>query len=258
MQNLVKIGTSGWSFKDWRGPLYPTEISNDNLLSYYAKHFNCCEVNFTYYKIPNPDTFASWIKDTPSEFEFTVKFHQETTHKQGNPIESAKLLDSAVAPLKEAGKFTGFLAQFPYAFKNDESGRRLLSRLRDALPDIPIFVEFRHDSWLKDPVYDFLRQHQLGYVCVDEPQLNGLIPPQALTTTDVGYVRLHGRNSKTWWNSKAGDRYDYSYSKDELQEWVDRLQEMKHRVSKLYIFFNNCHHGQAPLNAQTMQSLFKE
>jgi len=257
MSAPIYIGTSGWSFKDWRGPFYPAEISNDDLLPYYAKHFKCTEINFTYYKIPEPKVFEQWVEKTPDDFEFTVKLNRETTHQKKNQIEAAKSLDEAIAPLKKSGKFTGYLGQFPYAFKNNEANRKLLYKIRESLPNESIFVEFRHDSWLKDPVYNFLEQHELGYVCVDEPQMKGLLPPQNITTTEVGYIRLHGRNSTTWWDSEAGDRYDYSYSKDELKEWVDRLQEMKNRVSKLYIFFNNCHHGQAPLNAQTMQSLFE-
>lgn len=257
MTTQIKIGTSGWTFSDWRGPFYPAEISDEKLLPFYAQRFPCTEVNFTYYKIPDPHVFEHWVEITPDNFEFTVKFNKATTHQHTNPIEAAEALNDAVAPLIESGKFSGYLGQFPYAFKNEEENRKLLRNLRKTLTDIPIFVEFRHESWLKQPVYDFLRQHQLGYVCVDEPQMKGLLPPQNITTTDMGYVRFHGRNSATWWNSNAGDRYDYSYSKEELGEWVEQLQEMKNRVTKLYIFFNNCHHGQAPLNAQTMQSLFQ-
>ncbi len=235
---------------------YPEKIPNDELITYYTKYFHCAEVNTTYYHIPPHKIFEQWAENTPDDFQFTVKLNRLTTHAGENPLQAARDLNDAVKPLKDTQKFAGFLGQFPYAFKNNESNRNLLHSLRSALPDEPIFVEFRHHSWLKKPVYQLLQRNQLGYVCVDEPPLKGLLPPQSIVTTETGYVRFHGRNSETWWNSEKGDRYDYSYTTNELQEWVDRLEQMRTRVSKLYIFFNNCYHGQAPLNARQMQSLF--
>lgn len=226
------------------------------MFAYYTRFFHCAEINSTYYNIPNPKVFQTLAEDSPEGFEFIVKFHRETTHTRETPIKAVQALQEVTKPLRESGKFSGYLGQFPYSFKNDEDSRRLLSDIRSALPDVPIFIEFRHISWDKDPVYNYLRQNNLSYVCVDEPPLRGLLPPQTLATTNEGYVRLHGRNTKTWWHSEKGDRYDYSYSDNELQEWVERLQEMQKRVSKLYIFFNNCHHGQAPLNARQMQAFF--
>lgn len=256
MTARIHIGTSGWSFDDWKGPFYPDKLAKGEMLNYYSKYFNCSEINSTYYNIPHSKVFENLAGKTADDFQFTVKFNRRTTHESQDPLRAANALDTTIDPLKQSGKFAGYLAQFPYSFKNTGSSRKLLHRLRETLPDDPIFVEFRHKSWLKDPVYEFLQKNDLGYVCVDEPPLNWLLPPQTVTTTETGYVRLHGRNSTTWWNSDAGDRYDYSYSKEELEEWVERIQQMQSKVSKIYIYFNNCHHGQAPLNAQTMMSLF--
>jgi len=257
MTATLHIGTSGWSFQDWKGPFYPADLPKGDMLSYYTQYFNCSELNSTYYNIPNTKVFESLAKKVPEDFRFTVKFNRETTHKNNKPLDAVKSLEEVIQPLKDAGKFAGYLGQFPYSFRNRGSNRRLLHQIRETLPDDPIFVEFRHKSWLKDPVYDYLRKNKLGYVCVDEPQLEGLLPPQTVATTDTGYIRLHGRNSETWWNSDVGDRYDYSYNSGELEEWVERIQQMQSKVSRIYIYFNNCHHGQAPLNAQTMLGFFE-
>lgn len=226
------------------------------MFAYYARYFQCAEINSTYYAIPKPSVFETLANDAPEGFQFLVKLHKETTHGGEHPLAAVQALHEVTTPLREAGKFSGYLGQFPYAFKNTEQSRQLLANLRTKLPEAPLFIEFRHTSWVKQPVYDFLSSHDLGYVCVDEPPLKGLLPPQMITTTGTGYIRLHGRNAKTWWHSDKGDRYDYLYTDDELREWVSRVQEMQNRVSKLYIFFNNCHHGQAPLNAQQMQAFF--
>jgi len=256
MNGQVHIGTSGWSFRDWKGVFYPKDLPDKERFAYYTRFFDCAEINSTYYAIPKPKVFETLAESAPEGFQFLVKLHKETTHAGDNPLAAVQALHEVTTPLREAGKFAGYLGQFPYAFKNDEGSRRLLAGLRSELPEVPVFIEFRHASWLKQPVFEYLATHDLGYVCVDEPSLKGLLPPQTITTTGTGYIRLHGRNAGTWWHSDKGDRYDYSYSEDELQEWVTRIQEMQKRVSKLYIFFNNCHHGQAPLNARQMQAFF--
>ena len=118
--------------------------------------------------------------------------------------------------------------------------------------EIPLYVEFRHSSWVKDATYNFIKENGIGYCCVDEPELKGLLPPQSIATTDVGYVRFHGRNEKTWWDSSKGDRYDYLYGERELSEWLEKIRELRSKTSKTYLFFNNCHQGQAVKNAKML------
>jgi uncharacterized protein YecE (DUF72 family) len=93
---------------------------------------------------------------------------------------------------------------------------------------------------------------------VDEPRLKGLVPPIARVTAGIGYVRLHGRNAKNWWRGSSGgggDRYDYLYSEEELKEWVTKIKGMVREATKTYVFFNNCHAGQAARNAKLMKEL---
>ena len=253
----IQIGTSGYSFQDWRNVFYPQDIPNGEMLSFYSQYFSCAEINSTYYRIPHPRVFQHMVHKTPPKFEFIVKVHADVTHTRKDPDRSVADLIEALQPVVEEGKFYGFLAQFPYSFKNRFESRKYLIHLSEIIGDWPIFTEFRHRSWAIPPLYDFLKQHGISYVCVDEPGLPNLIPPQCVTTTDIGYVRFHGRNKETWWNRDKGDRYDYMYSKTELEQWKQDITGILERVKKLYLFFNNCYHGQAARNAIDMKALFE-
>ena len=254
----IQIGTSGYSFQDWRGVFYPFDIPDGNMLNFYSKHFSCAEINSTYYRIPHPRVFQHMANKTPANFDFVVKVHAEVTHKRKDPDISIADLFEAVQPLIDNGKFFGFLAQFPYSFKNNFESRKYLLHVSEQIGEWPLFLEFRHLSWDTPPIYNLLKQQKIGYVNVDEPELPNLLPPQNVTTTDIGYFRFHGRNKNTWWDRDRGNRYDYLYSKTELEQWKQRVATIIDRVKKLYLFFNNCHHGQAAQNAFDMKALFAE
>ncbi len=258
LEPRVIVGTSGYSFPDWVGPFYPPGTPSGEFLRHYARHFSAVEVNFTYYRIPHPRVLAQMEAKTPPHFRFIVKLNQAMTHEgSGDPALYREFLDCC-APLAQAGKLDGFLAQFPWAFKHGAAARSQLARMREQLGTAPLWVEFRHDSWLQPDLADFLRGHGIGYCDVDEPRLHGLIPPTGMVTIDDAYVRLHGRNATNWWGRGGGDRYDYDYSEDELREWLGRLKELADKARKTYLFFNNCHAGQAARNAKLMQELLRQ
>jgi len=254
----IRIGTSGYSFRDWIGPFYPAGTAKSDMLPYYAQRFNCVEVNSTYYRIPHPAVFYHMSQKTPDDFTFIVKVNRETTHTRKENAAACQQLLESVHPLIESGKFDGFLAQFPYSFKNNGPNRRYLIETRNWLGTYPLHVEFRHRSWSEPGIYQLLKSQDIGYVCVDEPDLGQMLPPQDISTTNTGYVRFHGRNASTWWHPEKGDRYDYRYSRAELQDWKGRIEKMLNEVKKLYLFFNNCHHGQAPENAFDFIDLLQE
>ena len=93
---------------------------------------------------------------------------------------------------------------------------------------------------------------------MDEPRLPGLMPPVTMLTAEDAYVRLHGRNADNWWGRGGGDRYDYDYSKAELEEWVRKIADLAQRARSTYVFFNNCHAGHAARNAKLMQELLRQ
>ncbi len=254
----ILIGTSGYSFEDWKGVYYPMDIPKGKMLDYYAKEFKTVEINSTYYRIPNQAVFYHLNRKTPPDFEFISKVHQDVTHKRQGVEESMGNLHEVLKPLKAAGKMKGFLAQFPWGFKYSPQNLDYLQKIKDLSGTFPLFVEFRNRSWVRDTVYQFLKDRQIGYCNVDEPGLTSLIPPQDIATTSIGYVRFHGRNAKNWWGKSGGDRYDYDYSPEELSEWLGRIRSLAQKTQKTYLFFNNCHMGHAVVNARQMEELLRQ
>src|SRR4029450_10582039 len=112
----VRIGTSGYSFKDWVGPFYPAGTRPEQQLEYYAQHFDCLELNVTYYRIPDPKLLSGIEQRTPPGFEFIVKLHGDVTHARSGDSDIDRAFHDSVQPLLEADKMKGFLAQFPYSF----------------------------------------------------------------------------------------------------------------------------------------------
>ncbi len=255
MPGKILIGTSGYSFDDWRGVYYPVDIEKGKMLDYYARDFKTVEINSTYYRIPNQAVFYHLNRKTPPRFEFISKVHADVTHKRERVADSMEALHQVLAPIKMAGKLHGFLAQFPWGFKYSPGNLAYLAQVKELSGEVPLFVEFRHRSWVRDDVYQYLQDHQIGYCNVDEPRFSSLIPPQDIATTPVGYVRFHGRNARNWWGKSGGDRYDYDYSREELSGWVGRIRSLQQKTQKTYLFFNNCHMGHAVVNAKQMQEL---
>ena len=253
----IKIGTSGYSYEDWRGAFYPSDLPANKMLEYYTRYFQTVELNATYYTIPKINTFQRLAEKTPAQFEFIVKVHQETTHRRKENDKVIRQLLEAVKPLIDHNKLHGFLAQFPYSFKNNEENRRYLVQTKSLLGDHPMFVEFRNYTWLSSSLHDFLKENNIGYVNVDEPRLKGLLPKQDLVTNKIGYIRMHGRNEKDWWDGQGSARYDYEYNEPELKEWLIHISNILKKTFKSYIFFNNHPTGKAVKNAEQMMEILK-
>lgn len=252
----IRIGTSGYSFDDWMENFYPQGTAKGKMLDYYVRHFPTVEINSTYYRIPSPMAMNTMAKKAPEGFDFIIKVPQTFTHQRMNLESDLTKYCKAVKPIEDSGKLSGLLAQFPYSFKFNQNNLDYICIINNLLSPRSLFVEFRHNSWVNRNMYDRLRNEGIGYVCVDEPPLNGLLNPDCFATTDTAYIRLHGRNAREWWNGGAL-RYDYNYSKDELEEWRLKLikLEEKKKVNKVYMFFNNCHAGHAVSNALGMNHI---
>lgn len=241
---MIRLGTSGFSYDDWIGPVYPPDLPRRQWLAHYAREFATVELNVTYYRVPGRKTVEGWVANTPADFVFSVKAHGSLTHERTEP-DFAGFLQS-LQPLTESGKLACILAQFPYAFHPTPENRAYLGVLRDGLAEAPTVVEFRDSGWVEDSTFERLRQLGLGYCCVDEPQLKGLMPPLAMATSRVAYVRFHGRNSAKWWDhEQAWERYDYTYAAHELREWLPRLRTLEAESSLTLVYANNHYRGQS-------------
>lgn len=253
----VRIGTSGYSFADWRGSFYPENIDKGKMLEHYVQHFDTVEINTTYYRIPHPRVFENMVKKTPDGFDFMVKVPQSFTHRRSDLEGDRAKFHEALTPLAESGKLVGLLAQFPYSFKFSADSLDYLSICREAVAPFTLFVEFRHNGWVNRTMYDHLRTEKIGYVAVDEPDLHGLLKPDCFATTETAYIRLHGRNAEQWWDG-GPLRYDYDYSEEELKYWKDKVRKISRKVKATYVFFNNCHLGQAVRNASQFAEMLRQ
>jgi uncharacterized protein YecE (DUF72 family) len=256
----IRIGTSGYSFDDWVGSFYPPALRRTERLAFYSRHFDVVEINATYYRIPSRASFEAMARKTPPDFTFIVKGPRSMTHDRD--LSGAFPTDwdtfiSAVEPLREAEKLDGILLQFPYAFRYGRASLDYLKRVRDRLGFHRVFVEFRHVSWNSDDTFEYLRRHRIGYCAVDEPELPGLMPPVVRQTGNVGYIRFHGRNRTNWWGDGRGDRYDHTYTRSELDEWIGKIRELASQTARTYVFFNNCHDGQAVQGARLLADMLK-
>jgi uncharacterized protein YecE (DUF72 family) len=245
----IEIGTSGWHFDDWAGVFYPLRVTQDHWLEYYSSRFNVGEMNSSYYRLPSKAAVEAIQRKTPEHFRLFVKLHGDATHVRKDPASSVQALLKCIAPLQSSGKLLGLLAQFPASFKRTAENEKYLFDLNRLTKDNRLCAEFRDSSWDHESLRERMRAENITWVCPDEPKLPNLMKPEIHVTSDILYIRLHGRNRMTWYDSTAGDRYDYNYSESELEEWGSRLLDFKQEMPGGYLFFNNCHLGQAVKNA---------
>jgi uncharacterized protein YecE (DUF72 family) len=253
---VIRIGTSGFSYDDWIGPVYPPDLPARDQLSFYAREFSTVELNVTYYRVPEPRTVYGWARKTPDDFLFSVKAFQGLTHERAEPDFAGFV--AALGPLVESGKLGCVLAQFPYSFHPGPEGVDYLRRLREGFGTLPVVVELRNAGWVKPETFELLHGLALGYCCVDEPRLKGLMPPIAVTTGPVAYVRFHGRNAAKWYaHDEAWERYNYLYEETELREWVPKLKELDQQAPVTLVYFNNHYQGKAAKGARDLAPLLQ-
>jgi len=267
---LVKIGTSGFSFPDWRGVVYPRNIEPKDALQYYERElgFDTVEINFTYYTLPGVKTIEGLVRKTTEKFDFVIKGFKGMTHdpfdnrlekrpEMAEVKEAFKKFLYSMKPLIESKKLGGILLQFPVFFYPLSESRDYILQCKEWLGDLPLVIEFRNRAWARPETFAFLRDNGLAYCMVDEPKLPRLMPLVEEVTSSIGYLRLHGRN-ENWFNVPTSQRYNYSYSDSELREFIDPIKKIHQKAQKGYIFFNNCHAGAAARNALQMKSLLSE
>ena len=260
---MLKIGTSGYSFPDWKGTVYPKNIRQSEILEYYAHQlkFDTVEINFTYYRQPSTKTLEAMTRKVSPHFQFTIKAYKGMTHDiltedwhvRENP-DAFKEFGEGIVPLVEKNQLGCVLFQFPTVFFPKSETKEYLLKCKEWMPQIPLVIEFRNKAWIKDWTFDFLRENDLGYCCVDEPSLPKLVPFVPKVTSDIAYFRFHGRNTN-WFNVPTSERYNYLYSDDELKTFVPIIENISQNVPHTYVFFNNCHAGSAAKNARRIKDL---
>jgi uncharacterized protein YecE (DUF72 family) len=255
---VIYLGTSGYSYDDWKGVFYPAEVPSHGRLAYYAAQFDTVELNFTYYRMPIAEQLQGMADQTPEGFRFSVKVHQDITHqRRGDPAPFVQF-QSGVAALQHAAKLGAVLLQFPHSFRNVKENVYYLEHCFKQLRELPLVVEFRSNDWITQRTLSLLREWGAGFCNVDMPELPGLMPRTSIVTSPIAYVRLHGRNAQKWCkHDEPWERYDYSYQEDELAEWVPHLIKMSEQAQDVYVFANNHWQGQSIATVRQLKMLLE-
>lgn len=257
---IVRVGPAGWSYEDWQGIVYPPGMgSRVHPVEFLAQFFDTIEINSTFYRPPAARTSASWAKKAAGNdrFKYTVKLWQRFTHERDEwPSEDeVTAFTSGIAPLAVEGRLGAVLVQFPWSFKRTPESREWLARVLDTFAEFPLALEVRHASWDEPRVYEELADRGVAFCNIDQPLFSKSIKPMAAVTSRVGYVRLHGRNAQDWFRAEAGrdERYNYLYSPEELQPWIEKIERVRSAADETYVITNNHYRGQAVVNALEIQ-----
>lgn len=247
---MFLIGTSGYKYEDWVRIFYPSAKETDEL-AFYAGRFSCVELTGTFFAFPSRFMTANMAEKVPANFRFVVKAHRSLTHDQS--LEPAVAFRAALAPLVDAGQLAAITAQFPFRFRFGDSAKQYVLGLQAAL-GLPLLLELPHPSWSDQEAFQFLEEHQLGFCCLDRPLPRGAALA-ARVTSRIGCLKLYGRDADKWFSRTQSERYSYTYTREELEEWVPRLRAMEPFTDLFFIFFANHPDGRALKNAADLAEL---
>jgi uncharacterized protein YecE (DUF72 family) len=252
----VYVGTCGFSYPEWVGPVYPEKTRSEKMLEVYSGMFPAVEIDSTYYRPPSGKMFVRYPERTGGELKVSVKLHSSFTHERTAEKSDAGGFIEAVKPLKSSGQFVCFLAQFPQSFHCTPENREYMEHLRLLFPDTTLVCEFRHEDWWNKDVLKSMAELGFAVATVDAPDMSTLPPNKVIYTSDPGYVRLHGRNYKGWYKG-ATERYTYCYTSEELGDWIKKIKKLASHAGDVFVFFNNHPLGNAAKNAKGFIDLIK-
>jgi uncharacterized protein YecE (DUF72 family) len=238
MARRIYIGTSGWNYDDWRGPVYPDDLPSNKWFEHYSQLFDTVEINNTFYQQPTHNTLDAWERQAPRGFIYAIKANRYITH-----MLKLKHAGDAVDRLMRSGHHLKehlgpFLYQLPPNWSKD------LERLREFATHLPSkethVIEFRNDNWLADDTFELMQELKLC-LCVHD-----MLPRHPKQVTGrVVYVRFHGPGQP---------KYANKYTPSQLKHWADWIQEVASN-HVVYAYFNNDHHGYAVRDAETLRKL---
>jgi uncharacterized protein YecE (DUF72 family) len=271
--NEVRIGTAGWSYKDWDGIFYPSGMQRrkQHPLEYLARFFDTTEINTSFYGPLKPEWAKLWCRKVAAvnkNFLFTAKLYRAFTHSPiavMEPTSAATIrpTDEDEARTREGldaiaseGRLGALLIQFPVSYKNTSLNREYLERLLRQFIEYPRVVEVRHSSWNDAATLAAFTQKDVGFCNIDQPLLGGSLAPTEHVTSAIGYVRLHGRNYEQWFDSdNRNDRYNYLYNQRELAGWKERIESVAERAHTTYVITNNHFESKAGVNALELKAM---
>jgi uncharacterized protein YecE (DUF72 family) len=237
---VIRVGTSGWSYKEWRGVFYPAGLKTGEQLAFYMRHLDTTEINSSFYRLPSVAMVEGWRERTPDDFLFAWKASRHITHyKRLNDVaESLALAFERMQPLGR--KLGPALFQLPPSLKHD---RALLAGFLDLLPAHEYTIEFRHPSWYAADILDLLRAHDVA-LCISDHR--AAPAPWEATARHV-YVRPHGPDAN----------YSGRYDDTTLRAWAKQIGRWRGEGRKIYCYFDNTMKNDAPGDAARLIALLQ-
>jgi uncharacterized protein YecE (DUF72 family) len=286
--NNIRVGTAGWSYKDWEGVFYPPGMARrkQHPLEYLARFFDTTEINTSFYGPLKPEWAKLWSRKVAAvnkNFLFTAKLYRAFTHSPiavMEPTSAATIRPSdddevrtreGLDAIAGEGRLGALLIQFPVSFKNTSLNREYLDRLLRQFIEYPRVVEVRHSSWNDAATLAAFTQKNVGFCNIDQPVLGRSLAPTEHVTGAIGYVRLHGRNYEHWFadqgpadqssadqgsdSDRRNDRYNYLYNERELAGWKEKIESVAARAQTTYVITNNHFESKAGVNALELKAM---
>jgi uncharacterized protein YecE (DUF72 family) len=271
----VRIGTAGWSYKDWEGVFYPPGMQRRKVhpLEYYARYFDTAEINTSFYGPLRPELAKLWCKKVAAvnpAFLFTAKLYRAFTHSPlavTEPTSAASIRPTdedeiktreGLDALASEGRLGALLIQFPVSFKNTSLNREYIDRLVRQFIEYPCVVEVRDSSWNNAETLETFTRKNVAFCNIDQPMIGKSLGPTQHVTAAMAYVRLHGRNYDQWFDSdNRNDRYNYLYSERELAGWKERIENVSAKAKTTYVITNNHFESKAGVNALELKAMVR-
>lgn len=266
---MIQVGLSGWG--DHEALYVHEDAGKIHKLRVYSAHFPVVELDSSFYAIQPEKNYRKWIDETPADFSFLVKAYQGMTgHLRGDTPyttlgEMFSAFRASIQPLLDAGKLKAVLFQYPPWFACTKERVAILRYTRKTMADIPVALEFRHQSWflpdLRDRTLAFMEKQGWIHSICDEPQAGSGSVPVILHPTHphLTIVRLHGRNTRNWNSNGNPDwravRYLYRYNAEELGTWKQNLEQLQRTTREICVIFNNNSGGDAAANAKELMAM---
>lgn len=236
---IYHLGTSGWSYSDWKGRFYPEDLPQREWLPFHSQHFNTVEINMTFYRFPKVETLRGWLEKTPPDYKFTLKANRQITHLKRIKNVKSEVRYFYILADNLRDKLGCILFQLPPSITLD------LDLLKDFLSTLSAeyknVIEFRHESWYTEEVYEVLKSHKAVFCIVSSTK----VPNTVIETTETSYFRFHGLTGG----------YRHSYSDEELKEWAETIKRTE--AEECYIYFNNDYHAHAVQNCKKLNNLLQ-
>jgi len=238
---MIRVGTQGWSYKDWLGNFYHESTKQIDYLSIYSSRFNTVEIDSTFYAIPRLSTVQRWYDITPPDFKFSAKFPRQITH-ESDLTGIVAVLSAFLRVISELREKLGpLLIQFPYSFKPDMADN--LYKFLHLLPkEFDFVLEVRNEKWLSEIFYEKLRENNIGLAILDHPWM----PKISVSTSKIIYARFLGDRKKIAENFS----FERTDRLKELDDWKQFLNDLVEQAEDSYFYFNNHYSGHSPTTAE--------